>query len=152
MDSKNNFSLLIEKNSLSKITKSSSYQNQNPKITTLIPPSLKGPIQFIEQNNFEKFNSFINSSEIPKSNLNSLLCFCLQNYNNKKNIIEQIKLLIYKGADIDTMFRNIYELSPHIGPKVEENENITLLMYACLYNDKKLIEMFVSKNKINFLL
>ena len=151
MDSKNNFSLLIEKNSLSKITKSSSYQNQNPKITTLIPPSLKGPIQFIEQNNFEKFNSFINSSEIPKSNLNSLLCFCLQNYNNKKNIIEQIKLLIYKGADIDTMFRNIYELSPHIGPKVEENENITLLMYACLYNDKKLIEMFVSKNKINFL-
>ena len=151
MDNKNNFSLLTEKNSLSRITKSSSYQNQNPKITTLIPPSLKGPIQFIEQNNFEKFNSFINSSEIPKSNLNSLLCFCLQNYNNKKNIIEQIKLLIYKGADIDTIYRNIYELSPHASPKVDENDDITLLMYSCLFNDKKLVELFISKNKINYL-
>ena len=151
MDNKNNFSLLTEKNSLSRITKSSSYQNQNPKITTLIPPSLKGPIQFIEQNNYEKFNSFINSSEIPKSNLNSLLCFCLQNYNNKKNIIEQIKLLIYKGADIDTIYRNIYELSPHASPKVDENDDITLLMYSCLFNDKKLVELFISKNKINYL-
>ena len=151
MEHKNNFSFLIDKNSLSRVTKSSSYQNQKPKITTLIPESLKAPIQFIEQNNFEKFNSFINTSEIPKSNLNSLLCFCLQNYGNKKNILDQIKLLIYKGADIDTLYRNICESSLSMSPKVEENNDITLLMYACLYNDKKLIEMFISKNNINSL-
>ena len=151
MEKDKNLSFLIEKNSLSKITKSSSYQNQKPKITTLIPESLKAPIQMIEQNNFEKFNYFINSSEIPKSNLNSLLCFCLQNYNNKKNLLDQIKLLIYKGADIDIRYMNIYELSPNINPKVEENDDITLLMYACLYNDKKLIELFISKKNINSL-
>ena len=151
MEHKNNFSSLIDKNSLSRITKSSSYQNQKPKITTLIPESLKGPIQLIEQNNFEKFNYFINTSDISKSNLNSLLCFCLQNYGIKKNILDQIKLLIYKGADINTIYRNICELSPNISPKVEENSDITLLMYACLYNDKKLVEMFISKNNINSL-
>ena len=151
MEKNNNFSILIEKNSLSKITKSSSYQNQKPKITTLIPDSLKSYIQLIEQNNFEKFNFLIKNSEIPKTNLNSLLCFCLQNYSNKKNILEQIKLLINKGADIDTMYRSIYELSNNNSPKVEENYDTTLLMYACLYNDKKLIELFINKNNINSL-
>ncbi len=149
MDQNNNYSFLTEKNSLSKITKSSSYQNEKPKIRTLIPESLKLPIQLIEHNNFEKFNSYINSSDVPKSNLNSLLCFCLQNYLNKKNFLDQIKLLIYKGANIDTIYRNIYELSPNISPKVEDNHDITLLMYACLYNDLKLVEIFISKKSIN---
>ena len=149
MDQNNNYSFLTEKNSLSKITKSSSYQNEKPKIRTLIPESLKLPIQLIEHNNFEKFNSYINSSDVPKSNLNSLLCFCLQNYLNKKNFLDQIKLLIYKGANIDTIYRNIYELSPNISPKVEDNHDITLLMYASLYNDFKLVEIFISKKSIN---
>ena len=149
MDQNNNYSFLTEKNSLTKITKSSSYQNEKPKIRTLIPESLKLPIQLIEHNNFEKFNSYINSSDVPKSNLNSLLCFCLQNYLNKKNFLDQIKLLIYKGANIDTIYRNIYELSPNISPKVEDNHDITLLMYACLYNDFKLVEIFISKKSIN---
>ena len=149
MDQNNNYSFLTEKNSLSKITKSSSYQNEKPKIRTLIPESLKLPIQLIEHNNFEKFNSYINSSDVPKSNLNSLLCFCLQNYLNKKNFLDQIKLLIYKGANIDTIYRNIYELSPNISPKVEDNHDITLLMYACLYSDFKLVEIFISKKSIN---
>ena len=151
MDHKNNYIHLKEKNSLSKITKSSSYQNEKPKIITLIPDSLKSLIQLIEQNNLEKFNSLINTSDIPKSNLNSLLCFCLQNYGNKKNILDQIKLLIYKGADINTIYRNIYESNPNLSPNVEDNNDITLLMYACLYNDKKLVESFISKKNINSL-
>ena len=151
MDHKNNYIHLKEKNSLSKIIKSSSYQNEKPKIITLIPDSLKSLIQLIEQNNLEKFNSLINTSDIPKSNLNSLLCFCLQNYGNKKNILDQIKLLIYKGADINTIYRNIYESNPNLSPNVEDNNDITLLMYACLYNDKKLVESFISKKNINSL-
>ena len=139
----------MEKNSLSNGGKNIQYQNDQPKIRTLIPDSLKGPIQLIEQNNFEKFNSYINSTDISKSNLNSLLCFCVQNYSNKKNLLDQIKLLIYKGADINTIYRNICELSPNLGPKVGDNNDITLLMYACLYNDIKLIEMFINKKSIN---
>ena len=145
----NNYSYLMEKNSLSNGGKNIQYQNDQPKIRTLIPDSLKGPIQLIEQNNFEKFNSYINSTDISKSNLNSLLCFCVQNYSNKKNLLDQIKLLIYKGADINTIYRNICELSPNLGPKVGDNNDITLLMYACLYNDIKLIEMFINKKSIN---
>ena len=151
MDHKNNYTLLKEKNTLSKITKSSSYQNEKPKIITLIPDSLKSLIQLIEQNNLEKFNSFINISDVPKSNLNSLLCFCLQNYGNKKNLLDQIKLLIYKGADINTIYRNIYETNPNLSLNVEDNNDITLLMYSCLYNDKKLMELFMSKKNINSL-
>ena len=139
----------MEKNSLSNGGKNIQYLNDQPKIRTLIPDSLKGPIQLIEQNNFEKFNSYINSTDISKSNLNSLLCFCVQNYSNKKNLLDQIKLLIYKGADINTIYRNICELSPNLGPKVGDNNDITLLMYACLYNDIKLIEMFINKKSIN---
>ena len=145
----NNYSYLMEKNSLSNGGKNIQYQNDQPKIRTLIPDSLKGPIQLIEQNYFEKFNSYINSTDISKSNLNSLLCFCVQNYSNKKNLLDQIKLLIYKGADINTIYRNICELSPNLGPKVGDNNDITLLMYACLYNDIKLIEMFINKKSIN---
>ena len=145
----NNYSYLMEKNSLSNGGKNIQYLNDQPKIRTLIPDSLKGPIQLIEQNNFEKFNSYINSTVISKSNLNSLLCFCVQNYSNKKNLLDQIKLLIYKGADINTIYRNICELSPNLGPKVGDNNDITLLMYACLYNDIKLIEMFINKKSIN---
>ena len=139
----------MEKNSLSNGGKNIQYLNDQPKIRTLIPDSLKGPIQLIEQNNFEKFNSYINSTDISKSNLNSLLCFCVQNYSNKKNLLDQIKLLIYKGADINTIYRNICELSPNLGPKVGDNNDITLLMYACLYNDIKLIEMLINKKSIN---
>ena len=145
----NNYSYLMEKNSLSNGGKNIQYLNDQPKIRTLIPDSLKGPIQLIEQNNFEKFNSYINSTDISKSNLNSLLCFCVQNYSNKKNLLDQIKLLIYKGADINTIYRNICELSPNLGPKVGDNNDITLLMYACLYNDIKLIEMLINKKSIN---
>ena len=145
----NNYSYLMEKNSLSNGGKNIQYLNDQPKIRTLIPDSLKGPIQLIEQNNFEKFNSYINSTVISKSNLNSLLCFCVQNYSNKKNLLDQIKLLIYKGADINTIYRNICELSPNLGPKVGDNNDITLLMYACLYNDIKLIEMLINKKSIN---
>ena len=145
----NNYSYLMEKNSLCNGGKNILYQNDQPKITTLIPDSLKGPIQLIDQNNFEKFNAYINSSDISKSNLNSLLCFCVQNFLNKKNLLDQIKLLIHKGADINTIYRNICELSPNLGPKVGDNNDITLLMYACLYNDIKLIEMFINKKSIN---
>ena len=145
----NKYSYLMEKNSICNGGKNIQYQNDQPKIRTLIPDILKGPIQLIEQNNFEKFNSYINSTDISKSNLNSLLCFCVQNFSNKKNLIDQIKLLIYKGADINTIYRNICELSPNVGPKVGDNNDITLLMYACLYNDIKLIEMFINKKSIN---
>ena len=55
----------------------------------------------------------------------------------------------YSQNSFDTIYRNICELSPNIGPKVGDNNDITLLMYACLYNDIKLVELLINKKSIN---
>ena len=47
----------------------------------------------------------------------------------KKKLIDQIELLLYKRVDINTIYRNIYELSPNLGSKVGDNNDLTLIMY-----------------------
>ena len=144
-----NYSTLSETNSLSKINKNSSYQNEQQKSHIILPESLKIPIQLLEKNNFDKFNSYINSTKIPRNILNSLLCFCLQNYAKNNKMFESIKIIINKGGDIDSKYKHCYE-SNNNGPRIDDKDNISLLMYACLYNDKKLVELFISKKNINF--
>ena len=65
-------------------------------------------------------------------------------------MLNQIKLLIRKGADTDIKFKHCYELNNNC-PKIEDKDNISLLMYACLYNDEKLVELFITKKNINCL-
>ena len=50
---------------------------------------------------------------------------------NKNKLIDQIELLLYKRVDINinTIYRNIYELSPNLGSKVGDNNDLTLIMY-----------------------
>ena len=110
--------------------------------------SFQIPIQLLEQNNFDKFNSYINSNKMPKNILNSLLYYCLQTYSKNNKIIEQIKFLISKGANIESKFK-YYSDSNKFGPKVDDKDCVTLLMYACLYNNKKLVELFLSTKIIN---
>ena len=146
-----NNSKSIDNNNSSKINKNYSVQGEQQKTNVILPESLKIPIQYLEQNNYDKFNSYINSTKITKNNLNSLLCFCLQNYSKNNSImLNQIKLLIRKGADTDIKFKRCYELNNN-GPKVDDKDNISLLMYACLYNDEKLVELFITKKNINCL-
>ena len=71
---------------------------------------------------------------------------------NKNKLIDQIELLIYKRIDINTIYRNIGELSPNLGSKVGDNNDLTLIIYEYLYNGIKLIEMFINKKNINCLL
>ena len=148
----NIYSSTSDNNNYSKINKNKSHQNeqQQQRSHIVLPESLKIPLQLLEQNNFDKFNLYLNSTKIPNYILNSLLCFCLQNYLKYNNIFEQIKLLISKGADINIKFKHCYE-SNNNGPKIDDKDNISLLMYACIYSDKKLVELFITKNNINFL-
>ena len=146
----NIYSNSLESNTLSKANKNS-YQNEQQKSYVILQESLKIPIQLLEQNNFDKFNSYINSTKIPKNILNSLLCFCLQNFSKNNKIIEQIKILINKGADLDSKFKYCYEPNNNIGQKIDDKDNVSLLMYSCLFNNKKLVELFITKNNINFL-
>ena len=143
------YSTSLDNNALSKVNKNS-YQNDQKKSHIILQESLKIPIQLLEQNKFDKFNSYINSTKITKNTLNSLLCFCLQNFPKNNKIIEQIKLIISKGADIDSKFKHCYN-SSNIGPKIDDKDNMSLLMYSCLYNNKKLVELFITKKNINAL-
>ena len=146
----NNYSTALDNKSLSKINKNYIYKNEQQKSYIILPETLKTPIQLLEQNSLDKFNSYINSTKIAKNNLNYLLCFCLQSFSKNNKIIEQIKLLINKGGDIDSKFKYCYE-SNNNDPKLDDKDNISLLMYACLYNNKKLVELFISKNNINLI-
>ena len=82
--------------------------------------------------------------------MNSLFYFSVQNYLSKNKLIDQIELLIYKRIDINTIYRNIGELSPNLGSKVGDNNDLTLIIYEYLYNGIKLIEMFINKKNINY--
>ena len=146
----NFYSSQLDNNTKTKLTKNNSNQDEQQKSHNIVPESLKIPIQLLEQNDFDKFNSYIISTKMPKNNLNLLLCFCLQYFAKNPKIIEQIKLLINKGADLEIKFKYCYE-SNNNDPKIDEKDNISLLMYACLFNNKKLVELFITKKNINCL-
>ena len=55
--------------------------------------------------------------------------FSVQNYLSKNKLTDKIELLLYKRVDINTIYRNIYELSPNLGSKVGDNNDLTLIMY-----------------------
>ena len=86
----NIYSSTSDNNNYSKINKNKSHQNeqQQQRSHIVLPESLKIPLQLLEQNNFDKFNLYLNSTKIPNYILNSLLCFCLQNYLKYNNIFE----------------------------------------------------------------
>ena len=146
----NFYSSALDNNTRTKINKNNSNQDEQQKSYVILPESLKKPIQLLEQNNFDNFNSYITTTKIPKNILNSLLCFCLQIYSKNPKIIEQIKLLISNGADVDAKFKYCYDSNNNY-PKIDEKDNISLLMYTCLFNNKKLVELFVTKKSINIL-
>ena len=121
----NNYSTALDNKSLSKINKNYIYKNEQQKSYIILPETLKTPIQLLEQNILDKFNSYVNSTKIAKNNLNYLLCFCLQSFSKNNKIIEQIKLLINKGGDIDSKFKYCYE-SNNNDPKLDDKDNISL--------------------------
>ena len=102
--------------------------------------------QYIEQKDFDNFNGFLDNNEISKKTLNSILCFTLQNYRSNYEMSDYIQLLIEKGAEQNSMFRYI---SSNQGPRIDEKDNVSILMYACIYADIRLIDLIVTKKNIN---
>ena len=92
--------------------------------------------QYIEQKDYDNFNSFLDDNEVSKKTLNSILCFALQNYHSNYEMVDYIQLLIAKGADPNSMF---HSTSSNRGPRIEEKDNVSLLMYACIYADIGLV-------------
>ena len=101
---------------------------------------------YIEQKDFDNFNGFLDNNEISKKTLNSILCFALQNYRSNYEMIDYIQLLIEKGAEQNSMFHN---KSSTQGPRIDEKDNVSILMYACIYADIRLIDSIVTEKNIN---
>ena len=105
--------------------------------------------QFIEQKDLDSFSIFLdNTSNISKNTLNIILSFALQNYRSNFEMMEYIQLLTAKGADQNCIFHYVNK-SQNQGPKIDEKDNVTVLMYACLYADIHLIETLAVKKNIN---
>ena len=102
--------------------------------------------QYIEQKDFDNFNRFLDNNEISKKTLNSILCFTLQNYRSNYEMTDYIQLLIEKGAEQNSMFHN---KTSNQGPRIDEKDNISILMYACIYADIRLIDLIVTEKNIN---
>jgi len=102
--------------------------------------------QYIEQKDLEDLNDFLDKNETSKKTLNSILCYALQNYRSNYEMTDYINLLIAKGADQNSFFHN---KSSNQGPKIDEKDNITLLMYACIYADIRLVELIYTEKNIN---
>ena len=102
--------------------------------------------QYIEQKDFDNFNGYLDNNEISKKTLNSLLCFTLQNYRSNYEMTDYIQLLIYKGAEQNSMFHN---KSSTQGPRIDEKDNVSILMYACIYADIRLVDLIVTEKNIN---
>ena len=102
--------------------------------------------QYIEQKDFDNFNRFLDNNEISKKTLNSILCFTLQNYRSNYEMTDYIQLLIEKGAEQNSMFHN---KTSNQGPRIDEKDNVSILMYACIYADIRLIDLIVTEKNIN---
>ena len=102
--------------------------------------------QYIEQKDFDNFNRFLDNNEISKKTLNSILCLTLQNYRSNYEMTDYIQLLIEKGAEQNSMFHN---KTSNQGPRIDEKDNVSILMYACIYADIRLIDLIVTEKNIN---
>ena len=102
--------------------------------------------QHVEEKDFDNFNRFLDNNEISKKTLNSILCYTLQNYISNYEMMDYIQLLIEKGADQNAMFHN---KSSNQGPRIDEKDNVSILMYACIYADIRLIESIATEKNIN---
>ena len=102
--------------------------------------------QYIEQKDYDNFNYFLDNYEISKKTLNSVLCFALQNYRSNYEMMDYITLLIERGADQNSTFHN---KCSNQGPRIDEKDNVSILMYACIYADIRLVESIATEKNIN---
>jgi hypothetical protein len=102
--------------------------------------------EYIEQKDYENLNLFLDTNEIPKKTLNSILFYTLQNYRSNYQMCDYIDILIMKGADRNSIFCS--KLCNQ-GPRIDEKDNVSLLMYACTYADIRLVESIATDENIN---
>ena len=94
--------------------------------------------QYIEKNDVEELNKLLENEKIQKGTLTIGLCLALQLSRLNGNMLDIIDILLYHGADPNSHFRYVNKTANQ-SPKIEEKDNVTILMYACLKGDLRLI-------------
>ena len=115
-----------------------SQQNPSEQIRTLK--------QFIEQKEYDNFEAYFEENDISEKTKNSILCFALQKYRTNYQMIDYIQILLDKGADPNSMFQSKSSIP---GQRIEEKDNVSILMYACIYADIRLVAAIATKKNIN---
>ena len=99
--------------------------------------------EFLDKNDTISLNSYLENQKIEKKNLNDALCLCLQKYTlDNKKILEFIDILLKNGAEADCHFHYIIK-TKNLYPKIEDKDNVTGLMYACLKGDINLLKTMI---------
>ena len=105
--------------------------------------------EFIENKDIESLSNLLNTENISKRTLNIGLCLALPKYYNNNQNQDIIECLLNRGAEVDSHFRYM-EKDKAYSPKIEEKDNVSCLMYACLKVDVVLIDLMChEKHDVN---
>ena len=92
---------------------------------------------FIQSNDITELSQFLKDNKLSKQNLSIGIFILLQKYEKSPIIYKMFDLLLFSGADVNAPI--IYMNHR----KIEENEKITLLMFAIMLNDIELIKIIL---------
>ena len=105
--------------------------------------------EFIDNKDIESLSNLLNTENISKRTLNIGLCLALPKYYNNNKNQDIIECLLNRGAEVDSHFRYM-EKDKSYTPKIEEKDNVSCLMYACLKVDVVLIDLMChEKHDVN---
>ena len=133
-----------QENVSSNITKHSQKQEQHKKESTIdLTWKFK---QSIEKKDISIAKQIVEQESVSKKTLLIWLSIVLQMYSQE--MVNIVKLLIKKGADVDDLFR---PLSNQIS-KVDNKDKLTIIMFICQKGDNDLLDVVLEySNNINIL-
>ena len=91
----------------------------------------------IQNNEINALSQFLKDNKLSKQNLSIGIFILLQKYEKSQIIYKMFDLLLFAGADINAPIIYMNQR------KIEENEKITLLMFAIIVNDIELIKIIL---------
>ena len=96
---------------------------------------------FVEKRQVEELSNLLEKEKIQKASLNAGLNIALLNSRGNGDMIGIIDVLLAHGADVNYHLRNP---NKNTVPKIDEKDNVTILMFACLKGDLQLIQVILS--------
>ena len=92
----------------------------------------------IQSNDIEALTKFLKENKLSKQTLLTGIFILIQKYEKSPIIYKLFNLLLLNGADVNSP---IISMNHQI--KIEENEKITLLMFAIIINDIELVKIIL---------